>query len=157
MRSLSKLNRGKGNAERLKPFDFLLACHVKPFGYPLVVDPEKFHLVARYRNPNRWLSMPWINQYTGEEYRITTEGFHGSRRVARVKTHGDVLREYAFHPGSKSMDARGKTERKTNARAATETAFSCRSDHPYGKESNGIVNIFVGQFLLKHLRWSVLT
>jgi len=44
----------------------------------------------------------------GTEYRITTEGFHGSRHTARVKTYGDVLREYEFHPGSKSADAKGR-------------------------------------------------
>jgi len=42
--------------------------------------------------------MDWIDQYTGQPYRITTVGFHGSRGVARVKTYGDVLREYEFHP-----------------------------------------------------------
>ena len=46
MRSLAKLNRARDYEDRLKPFDFLLSCHVKPFGYPLGVDHEKFHLVA---------------------------------------------------------------------------------------------------------------
>jgi hypothetical protein len=107
MRSLAKLNLGKRYGARLKPFNFLLSCHVKQFGHPPGVDPEKFHLVAPYElNSSRWLEMPWIDQHTGQHYRITTEGFHGSRGVARVKTYGDVLREYAFHPGSKSADAR---------------------------------------------------
>ena len=39
MRSLAKLNRGKKYRNRLKPFDFLLTCHVKQFGYPPDVDP----------------------------------------------------------------------------------------------------------------------
>jgi len=47
LRSLAKLNRGKKYRNRLKPFDFLLSCHVKQFGYPPDVDPEKFHLVGR--------------------------------------------------------------------------------------------------------------
>jgi len=47
MRSLAKLNRGKKYRNRIKPFDFLLSCHVKQFGYPPDVDPEKFHLVGR--------------------------------------------------------------------------------------------------------------
>ena len=32
LRSLAKLNRGKKYRDRLKPFDFLLTCHVKQFG-----------------------------------------------------------------------------------------------------------------------------
>jgi hypothetical protein len=80
MRSLAKLNRGKKCRKRIKPFDFLLSCHVKQFGYPLDVDPEKFHLVAPYEpDPDCWLDLPWIDQYSGTQYEITTEGFHGSR------------------------------------------------------------------------------
>ena len=56
--------------------------------------------------------MLWLDQYTGKEYHITTQGFHGNRKLARVKTYGDVLHEYAFHPGSKSADARGKPSGK---------------------------------------------
>lgn len=48
LRSLAKLNRGKKYRNRIKPFDFLLSCHVKHFGHPPGVDPEKFHLVAPY-------------------------------------------------------------------------------------------------------------
>jgi hypothetical protein len=48
--------------------------------------------------------MPWVDQHTGKPYRITTVGFHGDRRTARVKTYGDILHEYEFHPGSKSAD-----------------------------------------------------
>src|SRR5437868_1925519 len=51
MRSLAKLNASKKNGARLKPFNFLLSCHVKRFGHPLGIDPEKFHLVAPYE-PN---------------------------------------------------------------------------------------------------------
>jgi len=47
MRSLTKLNRGKECHNRIKPFDLLLSCHVKQFGYTPDVDPEKFHLVAQ--------------------------------------------------------------------------------------------------------------
>jgi hypothetical protein len=113
MRSLAKLNRGKKYRNRLKPFDFLLSCHVKQFGYPPEVDPEKFHLVAPYvPDPECWVDLPWIDQYSGKQYEITTEGFHGSRGVARVKTYGEVLREYEFHPGAKSADAKGKPSGK---------------------------------------------
>jgi len=110
---LAKLNRGKKYHNRIKPFDLLLSCHVKPFGYPPDVDPEKFHLVAPYvPDPECWVDLPWIDQYSGKQYEITTEGFHGSRGVARVKTYGEVLREYEFHLGAKSADAKGKPSGK---------------------------------------------
>ena len=113
MRSLAKLNIGRKYASKLKPFNFLLTCHVKPFGYPPGTDPERFHLIAPYEpDPPYWLEMPWIDRYTGEHYRIITEGFHGSRTAARVKTYGDVLRGYEFHPGSKNADAKGKPSGK---------------------------------------------
>jgi hypothetical protein len=113
MRSLSKLNRGKKYRNRIKPFDFLLTCHVKPFGYPPDVDPETFHLVAPYvPDPECWVDLPWIDQHSGKQGEITTEGFHGSRGVARVKTYGEVLSEYEFHLGAKSADAKGKPSGK---------------------------------------------
>ena len=61
IRSLAKLNRGKKYRNRIKPFDFLLTCHVKQFGYPPDIDPEKFHLVAPYvPDPECWVDLPWI-------------------------------------------------------------------------------------------------
>jgi hypothetical protein len=63
-------------------------------------------------DPERWVDLPWIDQYSGKQYEITTEGFHGSRGVARVKTYGEVLREYEFHLGAKSADAKGKPSGK---------------------------------------------
>jgi hypothetical protein len=109
MRSLAILNAGKKYADQLKPFNFLLTCHVKQFGHPPGADPERFHLIAPYElDPRGWLEMPWVDRSTGKPYRITTEGFHGARLAARVKTYGEVLREYEFHPGSKSADVSGK-------------------------------------------------
>src|SRR5579864_3973361 len=145
MRSISKLNRGKTHAERLKPYNFLLSCHVRPFGYPLGVDPEKFHLLAPYEpNPNRWLKMAWVNQYTGEQYQITTKGFHGDPRTARVKTYGDVLREYAFHSGSKSADAHGKPSGKQTIGLLQRRHMRVGQIIYIGKESNNLEEIIEG-------------
>jgi hypothetical protein len=145
MRSLAKLNLGKKYGERLKPFNFLLSCHVKQFGHPLGVDPERFHLVAPYEvDPSRWLEMPWIDQYTGKRYRITTEGFHGTRLVARVKTYGDVLREYAFHPGSKSADAQGKASGRQTIGLLQRRHIQVGQIIYIGKESNKLEEIEAG-------------
>ena len=145
MRSLSKLNRGKKYDDRLKPFDWLLSCHVKPFGYPPGVDPEKFQLVAAYEpTPSRWPKMPWINEHTGEQYQITTEGFHGDRHTARVKTYGDVLREYAFHPGSKSADVRGKPSGKQTVGLLYRRHIRVGQIIYIGKESNKLEEMEAG-------------
>ena len=54
------------------------------------------------------MEIEWIDQYTGTPYRITTEGHHGGRGVARVKTYGDVFEEYEWHPESKCADVNGE-------------------------------------------------
>lgn len=104
-RPLSNLNTGKPYAEQIKAFNFLLTCHVKSFGHPQGSDPARFHLVAPYNNdPSQWLKMQWINQYNGSTHLITTKA-NALKNTAYVKTYGDVLREYEFHPESKCADA----------------------------------------------------
>ena len=119
------------------PFDFLLSCHVKPFTYPPDVDPEKFHLVAPYvPDPECWVDLPWIDQYSGKQYEITTEGFHGSRGVARVKMYGEVLREYEFHLGAKSADAKGKPSGKQTFGLLQQRHVRVERIAYIGRESN---------------------
>jgi hypothetical protein len=155
MRALAKLNIGKKHSARLKPFNFLLSCHVKQFGHPPGVDPEKFHLVAPYElNADRWAKMEWIDQYTGQTYRIRTDGFHGSRGVVRVKTYGDVLREYAFHPGSKSADAQGKPSGRQTIGLLRRRHIRVDQIIYVGKESNKLEEIESG---LVHSPQSVYT
>ena len=145
MRSLAKLNRGKKYRNRIKPFDFLLTCHVKQFGYPPDVDPGKFHLVAPYvPDPECWVDLPWIDQHSGTQYEITTEGFHGSRGVARVKTDGEVLREYEFHPGAKSADAKGKPSGKQSVGLLRRRHVRVERIVYIGKESNRLEEIEAG-------------
>ena len=145
LRSLAKLNRGKKYRNRIKPFDFLLSCHVKHFGYPPEVDPEKFHLVAPYElDPEFWLDLPWIDQYSGKQYEITREGFHGSRGVARVKTYGEVLREYEFHHGAKSADAKGKPSGKQTIGLLRRRHVRVDRIIYIGKESNRLEEIEAG-------------
>ena len=145
MRSLSKLNRGKKYRNRIKPFDFLLTCHVKPFGYPPDADPKKFHLVAPYvPDPECWVDLPWIDQHSGKQYAITTEGFHGSRGIARVKTYGEVLREYEFHAGAKSADAKGKPSGKQTVGFLQRRHIRVAQISYIGRESNLLEEIEAG-------------
>jgi hypothetical protein len=108
MKPLNALNEGKSYPDRIKPFNFLLACHVRPLGHPRGVKPDRFHLIAQYETDSgKWLTNNWIDQHSGKELRITTVGSYGGGQVARVKTYGDVLLEYEYHPESKCADSDG--------------------------------------------------
>ncbi|MGA3128961.1 MAG: hypothetical protein ABSD13_19885 [Candidatus Korobacteraceae bacterium] len=84
IRPLENLNRGKRYPDKIKPFNFLLSCHVRAFGHPIGADPEHFHLISPYQSDARqWLEQEWTNQYSGERFRITTSGQHGTKKIAR--------------------------------------------------------------------------
>jgi hypothetical protein len=81
MRPLERLNEGKAYIDKIKPFNFLVSCHLKPFGHPPGVNPERFHLIAPYEaNSREWLKKTWIDEYSGNDYKITTTGHHGDLR-----------------------------------------------------------------------------
>jgi hypothetical protein len=145
MKSFEALNAGKSYAEQIKPFNFLLTAHVIPFGHPPGVDPEKFHLITPYdSDPRKWLEKEWIDQHSKKRFRITTRGYCGSRQTARVKTYGDVVTEYEFHPESKCADESGNPcERQTvgllQRRHIKIDLIKC-----IGKESNSLESVDEG-------------
>lgn len=145
MRPLASLNQGKRYSEKIKPFNFLLTCHVKSFGHPLGVDEERFHLIAPYESdPRQWLKRDWIDQYSGNRYRIVTAGLHGTRRTARVKTHGDVLREYEFHPEAKCADTDGNPCGKQTIGQLQRRHIRMDDLKYIGKESNSLEEVESG-------------
>lgn len=81
MKPLQKLNDGKPYDKQIKPFNFIVSCHVRKLGHPIGTDPERFHLIAPYEtDPRKWKATQWIDQYSkvGKRYRISTSK---SRRV----------------------------------------------------------------------------
>jgi hypothetical protein len=70
-----------------------------------IQHPEIKSLGPDDPDPRKWLEKEWVDQYTGKRFRITTRGHYGSRNIARVKTYGEVITEYEFHPESKCADA----------------------------------------------------
>jgi hypothetical protein len=155
MRPLSKLNEGKKYVDKIKPFNFLVTCHVKPFGHPPGVDAERFHLIAPYEADSReWLKKTWTDQYSGNDYKITTTGPHGDRRTARVKTYGEVLREYEIHPESKCADATGKPCRKQTVGLLQRRHVRIDQIKYIGKESNSLEEVEAG---LEHSAENVYT
>jgi hypothetical protein len=106
LRLLQDLNAGKPYGEQIKPFNFIVSCHVRGLGHPVGADPN--HLIAPYeQDPRKWAKLAWMNQYSGQRYGILTTGPHGTRSAALVKTYGDVLREYEYHAESKCAGATG--------------------------------------------------
>ena len=155
LRSLADFNAGNKYCNQLKPFNFLLTCHVKPFGHPLGADPERIHLIAPYTSdPQQWLQMLWIDQYSGKRYRITPVGHHGNRKMARVKTYGDVIREYEFHPESKCADAKGNPCWKQTLGLLERRHVRIDTIKYIGKESNRLEDAESG---LIHSEQSVYT
>ena len=145
MRPFEKLNDGKRYVDQIKPFNFLLTCHVKQFGHPIGSDPEHFHLVAPYESdPKQWLKMDWIDQYTGKTYRIGTTGNHGERNTARVKTYGEVLREYEVHPESKCADWNGNPCSKQTVGLLQRRHIRIKQVKYIGKESNSLEAVVSG-------------
>jgi hypothetical protein len=142
MKRVKNLNEGKAYASQVKPFNFLLTCHVKQLGHPIGADPERFQLIAPYESdPRRWLKMEWINQYSGKRYRITTAGDHGSRQTARVKTYGDVLREYEYHPEAKCADSNGNVCDRQTVGLLQRRHIRIEGITYIGKESNKIEDV----------------
>jgi hypothetical protein len=145
MKCLESLNAGKLYPDQVKPFNFLQTCHVSPFGHPAGVDPEKFHLVTPYDpDPRKWLANEWIDQYTGKRFRTTTRGHCGSKHTARVKTYGDVVAEYEFHPESKCADAFSNPCDKQTTGLLGRRHIEIDEIKCIGKESNSLENVDAG-------------
>ena len=155
MKPLAKLNEGKPYRDQIKPFNFLLTCHVKALGHPVGVDPIRFHLITPYETDSRqWLKKNWIDQYSGKEFRITTSAQHGDRQTARVKTYGDVLAEYEYHPESKCADASGEICTKQTLGLLRRRHVQIEQIKYIGKESNSLEEVESG---LVHSEQSVYT
>ena len=117
----------------------------KAFGHPPGVDAEHFHLIAPYESDSReWLKKTWIDQYSGNDYRITTTGHHGDRHTARVKTYGEVLREYEVHPESKCADASGEPCGKQTVGLLQRRHVRIDEIKYMGKESNSLEEVDAG-------------
>jgi hypothetical protein len=145
MKCLESLNAGKPYAEQIKPFNFLQTCQMIPFGHPDGVDPEKCHLISTYDpDPRKWLEKEWVDQYTGKGFRITTRGDFGSRNIARVKTYGDVVTEYEFHPESKCADALGNPCGRQTVGLLQRRQVKIDQIKCIGKESNSLENVEAG-------------
>jgi hypothetical protein len=142
LRPLKAFNAGKPYAQRIRPFNFILSSHIAPFGYPISVDPEHFHLIAPYeRDPRKWTKLPWIDQYSGQRYRISASVSSATRGLARVNSYGDVLEEYEFHPEAKCADASDAPCGKQSVGLLRRRHVQVEKLHFIGKESNKLEEV----------------
>ena len=144
VKPLRGLNEGMSYARQIKPFNFIISCHVRKLGHPIGVDPERFHLIAPYEtDPRQWEKTQWIDQYSKpvKRYRISASAPHGSRTLARVKSYGDVLREYEFHPEAKCADSSSAPCGKQTTGLLRRRHIAIDSFTYIGKESNKLEEV----------------
>lgn len=178
LRPFRHLNQGRPYAEQIKPFNFLLAVHVAPFGLPDGIEADRFQLVAPFaKDPGRWLEMDWYTLYpcsrrqlhdsvvdegtplpAGTPFRIHAGGglevVNGAS--ARVKTIRDVITEYRHHPEPKSLGPDGQPCGRSTRGLLRRRPVAVRtgSIRYIGKESNRLEDVQSG---LVHDRTEVLT
>lgn len=145
MKAFLGFNQGKPYEQQIKPFNFLLSCQVLPFGHPPGVDPERFHLITPYNSDSRrWIKARWIDRYSGTSHSITTDGHHGTQKTVRVKTYGDILREYEYHPEAKCNDATGDVCGKRSTGLLARRHILVGRIRSIGKESNVLEDVEAG-------------
>ncbi len=141
MKPLRALNAGKPYVRQIKPFNFILNCHVANLGHPVDADPERFHLIAPYEtDPRKWERLHWVDQYSERRYRISTS-VDATRTIARVKSYGEVLEEYEFHPEAKCNDASGEPCSKQSIGLLSRRHVRIEKLHFIGKESNRLEEV----------------
>ena len=69
---------------------------------------------------------------------------HGSRDMARVKTYGELLREYELHLGAKRADAKGKPSGKQSIGLLLRRHVRVEQIVYIGRESNRLEEIESG-------------
>lgn len=88
--------------------------------------------------------MLWIDQCSGEQFRITTEQNGNTRRVARVDTFGGVIAEYAYHPESKYADEEGNPSDRQTIGLLQRRHVRIAEIVKIGKESNHLEEVDAG-------------
>ena len=120
---------------------------MRKLGHPIGADPERFHLIAPYETDPRQVGNDALDRSVfedGKRYRISASAPHGSRTMARVKSYGDVLREYEYHPEAKCADANGAPCRKQTVGLLGRRHIAIDGFTYIGKESNKLEEVEEG-------------
>jgi len=145
LKPFTGMNAGKGYADQIKPFSFMLVGHVSPLGHPTGVDASRFQMVAPYEtDPRGWLGLPWIDRYSGKRVPVTTDPHDHRPAHAHLQTFGDVLGAFQTHPEAKSADATGKAcTRRTVGLLQRRVVQETYVAH-VGKEANKLELVEIG-------------
>jgi hypothetical protein len=145
LRPFESLNRGKPYAEHIKPGNFLLTAHLAALGAPSGADPARFQLIAPWESdPRKWQRLRWVDRYSAHSYAISTSGATGGPGIARVRTYGDILQDYATHPESKSAAPDGQPCGRLTVGELRRRIVEVGRIVYVGKESNRIEEIDAG-------------
>jgi hypothetical protein len=142
---MKELNAGKDYPARIKPFNFLLTAHINSFGHPVGSKADRFHLIAPFElDSKKWLRMTWIDQYSGNRFRITAMPHANNRHTAWVRTFRSVIAEYAHHPESKYADQHGNPSDRQTIGLLQRRHVRIAEIVPIGKESNRLEEVDAG-------------
>src|SRR2546430_12953803 len=131
-------------AEQIKPTNFGLSVSAARLGYPIGVDPTRFHLVAGYeKDPARWLTMNWLDKYSGASYRIAIGRDAPADRI-QVKCYLDVVEQYRVHPEPKSVGADGQPCNRATIGLLSRRPVRVGVRRYIGKESNRLEEVLPG-------------
>lgn len=146
LKAFEAFNRKKTFAQQVKPFNFMLAATLDPFGRPLGVPKDaSFLLVSPFEsNPRRWLMRNWFNVYDGKPYKIATGMHMLSESVAVVRSLGFVADAYPFHPESKRSGPDGvrcgkETEGLLSVRNVRAAGLVCVGKEAHRLEERDLV------------------
>jgi len=138
------MNAGQPYADQVKPFNFGLSVMVAPLGHPVGVSPARFHLVGPLESdPSKWLGMPWIDRYSGQQYGIGV-GWDTPTDRARVKTYRDVIEEYRTHPEPKSLGVDALPCAQQTVGLLGRRPVAIGAIYYVGKETNKIEDVIAG-------------
>jgi len=130
--------------DQVKPFNFLLCVHVAPFSHPAGYAPQRFQLITPFEpDPRRWLEMEWTDHYSGDTFRIHTEGPPSPDSI-KVKTNRDVLDRYRSHPEPKSLDPNGEPCTRLTTGLLQQRPVRATDIAYIGKESNRLEEATAG-------------
>lgn len=138
-----RINEGKPYNDQVKPFNFLLIGRADRLA-PLPTGFEEVTPVAPYTSePERYLHQTWVNRQDGRLLAVTTKP-GGEREKVRLKTYGDIVREYRAHPELKSGDLTGGLGTRSSVGLLPRLRVMATEVRHIGKESNRLDEVEEG-------------
>jgi hypothetical protein len=142
---LAPFERHDGDeATRVRLFNFMLVGHADPL-MPLSphLGPHVTPVAPFSSRPTEFLSLPWRDRVDGLRIEVTTE--RGGRPGAvSLKTYGDVLRHYRWHPERKSSDPAGGVGLRNSRGLLPRRRVVAIGIRHVGKEANRLDEVEAG-------------